>query len=889
LSPRITCRLWRLAALAFFVLGVFAGGARADETPVSIEQYTQRLDSARATLDDVGKALAEPGASVDLLRDLRDRVAPLPGELDDVVQKLAPRLTAIDARLKELSGPAAGAGPAPAAKEPAPKPATPATPNAGAPPPKPTDHGKASKSPTRAKAPLAPLALVEPAPTADSAAAVLDAEQTALRQRYDELDSILKRARAIQIEARQMLTEIVARQRAVFAAKLFLRTQGLFSPALWREALADLPGTAERAKSSLQDIAAGLSSRLNNGRRTEFLGIVLLIFISSGAAILFSNRFLSRSDKVKQPTKLMKSAGAAGVAIVLTAVPIAAMAALRAAIMGFDLVDASVTPILQALAVAVARVAFSYALARAIFAPARPQWRLADPGNTLSARFVRLAVAISAIFSLTHIAEQLGDLVQASLPLVIVTRGVGVTLIATFTASAFAKIPHSNGGTEVGDGALRRRDWLAIAQFLGLAFVVGILAASAAGYVTFASFAILEAGWLLALLAMLDISLGLASAGVEAAFDPKGVIGRLCRDGLAIREETLKLMAVALAGVATLICYAVAAALALLPFGVGSNDFLPYLQSAFYSFTIGDVTISPSNVLTALLLFGVTLAATQGLRRWLERSFLPLTRLDRGLRNSISTSIGYAGVTLALAIGLSHVGLSLEKLALIAGALSVGIGFGLQSIVNNFLSGLILLWERAIRVGDWVVIGDEQGYVKRINVRSTEIETFDRATMIVPNSNLVSGVVKNWLRGDKVGRIKIAVAAHVSADPDRIRDVLLALAEAQEGVLRTPAPQVMFLGMEANMFRFELWCYVEDIELGTRLRSNLYFDLHKRLEQEGIALTPPPLQQTIQLPDMEKLAAAVALSIAEAKQASANDLSAAEDARQRRSSRPTAI
>ena len=889
MSPRTTGRLWRLAALAFLILGVFAAGARADEAPLSIEQYGQRLDSARATLDDVSKALAEPGVSVDFLRDLRDRVAPLPGEIDDVVQKLAPRLTAIDARLKELSGPAAGASPAPTAKEAAPKPAPPATPSAGSPNSKPTGHGKAAKNPTQAKPSVAPPPAVEPAPAPDSAAAVLDAEQTALRQRHDELDSVLKRARALQIEARQMLTEIVARQRAVFAAKLFLRTQGFFSPALWREALADLPATAERAKSALQDIAVGFLGRLDNGRKTQFLGIVLFILVSSVAAILLANRFLLPSDKVKQPTKLMKSAGAAGVAIVLTAVPIAAMAALRAAIVGFDLVDASVTPILEGLAVAVARVASSYALARAIFAPAQPQWRLVNPGDRLSARFVRLAVAIAAIFSLTHIAEQLGDLVQASLPTVIVTRGVGVTLIAAFTASAFAKIPHSHGDIDGGDGVLRRRDWLAIAQFLGLAFVVGILIASAAGYVTFANFAVLEAGWLLALLAMLDISLGLASAGVEAAFDPKGVIGRLFRDGLAIREETLKLMAVALAGVATLICYGVAAALALLPFGVGSNDFLPYLQSAFYSFTIGDVTISPSNALTALLLFGLTLAATQGLRRWLERSFLPLTRLDMGLRNSISTSIGYAGVLLALAIGLSHVGLSLEKLAIIAGALSVGIGFGLQSIVNNFLSGLILLWERAIRVGDWVVVGDEQGYVKRINVRSTEIETFDRATMIVPNSNLVSGVVKNWLRGDKVGRIKIAVSAHVSADPDRIRDVLLAVAEAQEGVLRTPAPQVMFLGMEANMFRFELWCYLEDIEQGTRLRSNLYFDLHKRMEQEGIALTPPPAQPTIQLPDVEKLAAAVAFSIVEAQQACANDVSAAEEAPIRRSSRPSAI
>jgi potassium-dependent mechanosensitive channel len=884
-------RLWWIAALTILVLGVSAAVARADETPVSIDQYKQRLDIARATLDDVGKALAEAGASADALRVLRERVAPLPGELDDVVEKLAPRLTAIDASLKELYGPAVGVGPTPAVKEQAPKQESPAAANARPPPRKPTENAKAAnKSPTQTKPSLAPLEVVAPAPTTDSAAAALDAEQTALRQRYDELDSILKRARGIQVEARQMLTEIVARQRALFAEKLFLRTEGFFSPALWREALADLPGTVERAKNSLQDSAVAFLGRLHNGRRTEFLGVVFLIFVSSCSAVLFSNRFLMRSDKVKQPTKLMKSAGAAWAAIVITAVPIAAMGALRAAIMGFDLVDASLTPILQALAEAVARVAFSYALARAIFAPARPQWRLLDPGKTLSARFVRLAVAISATFSLTHIVEQLGELAQASLPMVIVTRGVGVTLIAAFTASAFATIPRRNRDIEVGDGALLRRDWLAIAQFLGLAFVAGIFMASAAGYVTFANFVILEAGWLLALLAMLEIALGFASAGVEAAFDQRGLIGRLLRDGLAIREDTLKQMAVALAGVATLMCYAVAAALALLPFGVGSNDFLPYLQSAFYSFTIGDVTISPYNALTGVLLFAVTLAATQGLRRWLERRFLPLTQLDRGLRNSISTSVGYAGFTLALAIALSHVGLSFEKLAIIAGALSVGIGFGLQSIVNNFLSGLILLWERAIRVGDWVVIGDEQGYVKRINVRSTEIETFDRATMIVPNSNLVTGVVKNWLRGDKVGRIKIALAAYSGANPEKVRDVLLAVAGAQEGVLRTPAPQVMFLGMEGNMFRFELWCYVEDVEQGTRVRSNLYFELHKRLVQEGVALAPPPPPTIIQFPDTEKLATAVAFSVGEAaKREAANDLRLAEEARHRRSSRPSAV
>jgi small-conductance mechanosensitive channel len=171
------------------------------------------------------------------------------------------------------------------------------------------------------------------------------------------------------------------------------------------------------------------------------------------------------------------------------------------------------------------------------------------------------------------------------------------------------------------------------------------------------------------------------------------------------------------------------------------------------------------------------------------------------------------------------------------------------------------LWERAIRVGDWVVIGDEQGYVRRINVRSTEIETFDRATMIVPNSNLVAGVVKNWLRGDRVGRIKIALTPHAGVDPETMRELMIEAARAQEGVLRIPAPQVMFLGMEPASYRFELWCYVEDVEKSARVRSDLHFDLHRRLREAGISIaapSAPPAPLLLQMTEIEKLTAAAA-------------------------------
>ena len=166
----------------------------------------------------------------------------------------------------------------------------------------------------------------------------------------------------------------------------------------------------------------------------------------------------------------------------------------------------------------------------------------------------------------------------------------------------------------------------------------------------------------------------------------------------------------------------------------------------------------------------------------------------------------------------------MQKLALVAGGLSVGIGFGLQTIANNFVSGLILLWERGIRVGDWVVVGTDQGFVRRINARATEIETFDRATLIVPNSNFVTGVVKNWVHTDRVGRIIIAVNVAYESDVEEVREILIAAAKAQDTVLAIPAPTVQFAEFGDWALKFNLICFVDDIELAERARSDMNFD-----------------------------------------------------------------
>ncbi len=227
-------------------------------------------------------------------------------------------------------------------------------------------------------------------------------------------------------------------------------------------------------------------------------------------------------------------------------------------------------------------------------------------------------------------------------------------------------------------------------------------------------------------------------------------------------------------------------------------------------------------------------------RTWLGDRYLPRTKLDAGVQNSIATIFGYLGVVVAVLIAAaSRLGVDPDRLALVAGGLSVGIGFGLQGIVNNFISGLILLWERGIRVGDWVVVGQDQGFVRRINARSTEIETFERATLIVPNLTLVTGSVKNWLHNDRVARVTIAINAAFESDPEVVRSLLIDAAKAQDAVLSIPAPLALFSEFGDWAMKFQLICYVEDALLAERVRSELNFDIMARMRAAGLRIPYP--------------------------------------------------
>jgi len=187
-------------------------------------------------------------------------------------------------------------------------------------------------------------------------------------------------------------------------------------------------------------------------------------------------------------------------------------------------------------------------------------------------------------------------------------------------------------------------------------------------------------------------------------------------------------------------------------------------------------------------------------------------------------------------------GLDLSNLALIAGALSVGIGFGLQNVVNNFVSGLILLFERPIRRGDWILVGSTEGRVYRISIRSTQIRTFDRSDVVVPNSELISGQVTNWTLRDPIGRVRVPVGVAYGSDLKRVMEILLGVAAAQPLVLAdatAAAPTVLFLAFGESALNLELRFFVADINQRLSVLSEVNYAIEAAFREAGIEIPFP--------------------------------------------------
>ena len=287
--------------------------------------------------------------------------------------------------------------------------------------------------------------------------------------------------------------------------------------------------------------------------------------------------------------------------------------------------------------------------------------------------------------------------------------------------------------------------------------------------------------------------------------------------------------------------------------GVDWQEVQDWAAHAFWGFSIGNVNISIANMAIGLSVFLLLLFFTRIFQRVLKEKILPKTRLDSSIRQSLVQILGYLGLCVAMMAGVSAVGFDLSNLALIAGALSVGIGFGLQSIVGNFVSGLILLFERPIKVGDWVILNSGEGIVRKISVRATEIETFDRTSIIVPNSELISSAVKNWNYNDRIGRVIINIGVSYKSDPRRVREILLECAKEHPSVLSHPATSVYFKDFGDSALLFELRVFIRNIRDIYDVSTDLRLMIWDRFKDEKIEIPFPQSDLHISPTEFERV------------------------------------
>lgn len=790
--------LRRTLLLLLLVLGsvpVLHAQDAAPTDPAAVARTpAQTLDALHSQLDAAKAALKDKTSNLPL-PDVRGNALAVQDQADQLVAQLAPQIDGLQAQLTVL-------GPAPAKGAPAEAPA-------------------------------------------------VSAQRRQLNKAKANLDAQSKQAMLLSQNAQQVAAQAASLRRDQFQARLASRTASPFSVAFWAEPARTLPDDLARLNRFDRSYDDAWHEAWQPAHRLRFLLCLsaALVLVLAGRRLLewllvwLTARFIPDGH-------LRRSLLALGIALSM-AFTLGMAAQLAYLSLNWNgTLDPDLADLAEALVRRVCVIAYVVGLGRAVLSASRPSWRLPNLSDAAAQRLRPFPWLLGGSALLLSIVERINRAIGASLPATIITRAMIAVVIAGLIGAAMIRLGSARRALQAaGAKPAQRPLWvglLAGGTVLGTALaLVGV----ALGFVAFGFFIATQMLWIGMIVATLYLLVHLTHDLFHALLQPDGRSGKRLQTAFELKPRTLEQAATVLSGLSRVLLMLLAVGAVLAGFGAQPQELLARIGLLFDGLTLGQLTIKPGAVLNAVAVFVLGLLAVRVLKRWLSDQLLPKTAMEPGMQNSIVTLLGYVGGVLVFALALAALNVSLQSIAWIASALSVGIGFGLQAIVQNFISGLILLAERPVKVGDWVSLdGNVEGDIRRINVRATEIQMWDRSTVIVPNSQLITQNVRNVTLANAPGRVLIKLPMPLDTDATRAREIILEAFHQHPAILTTPAPSALLESIEATTLSFTATGYVPSPRTVGSVRSEVLLSILERLRGEGLPLIRPQDMRVHTLP-----------------------------------------
>ncbi|VVM43612.1 hypothetical protein PS662_00427 [Pseudomonas fluorescens] len=690
----------------------------------------------------------------------------------------------------------------------------------------------------------AQLGVLGPVPLDDTAPEQSDiaAQRVALTEQKNTVDATLKTLAALKASATELITQIAGIRRTLLESELTLRTRSILNPAFWSPLLASMDDRL-RFKTFFDQAKDVLKTVWQPGQRLNTTVLLLLALVIWTLGRRLAERGLTWLCIHRMPEGRLRRSSLALASVLATVLTVGM--ALQLLFYMFTR-QGPLTPMLFTFSQEFEKVAYTCvlitALSRALLSIQHPSWRLlalADPVALSLAPYPRiLAGVLLVLVTLNQILNATG----MSSGVVIAGRGIAALVVSLVLADLLLRTGKVRRAAVVaGDAPQAGRTFAGVLYTIAsLATMVAMLALLT-GYVSLARFITYELVWGFIVLSGFYLLMQCFKDACEYLLSVKSPSGKAMKQLLGIEDRRMEQISTILSGIsrAGLLLLAL---ITLFVGGVGTTlgQLLTNVFSILGGAGLRKLNIIPGHLFNAALalLIGIYLIRTLG--RWLDKEFLPKTDMDPGMRASLTTLFANIGYALVILMTLSSLGVQWTNLAWIVSALSVGIGFGLQEIVKNFVSGLILLTERPVKVGDLISISGVEGDIRRINVRATEIQLSDRSIVIVPNSQLISQNLRNvTLGGSAQGVATLELTFPLDIDPEQVKDLLYTTYCENESILDKPAPVVRFSKLTPDGITLTITGYVGSPRIVSVTKSDLLFEILKRLGAAGIELAKP--------------------------------------------------